>query len=56
MKGVYERLQNLSHKLSSELYAKGKAGAEGAQAEGASTEEGSKGNDDVIEADYKDVP
>jgi molecular chaperone DnaK len=60
LKGVYERLQNLSHRLSSDLYAKGQA-APGADASagaagggGQSTEE-KKSGEDVIDADYKDV-
>jgi molecular chaperone DnaK len=64
LKGIYERLQNVTHKLSSDLYAKGQAGAQpgaegaaagdatgGADAAGGAT----KGGDDVIDADYKDV-
>ena len=57
LKGAFERLQNLTHKLSSDLYKKQGAqpGAEGQQEQGggeASSE--NKGNDDVIDADYKD--
>ena len=72
LKGIYERLQNVSHKISSDLYAnKGKAGAAGADmgadggGAGAGAQSGAdgthgahqnKGGDDVIEADFKDVP
>jgi molecular chaperone DnaK len=62
LKGIYERLVNLNHKLSNELYAnKGKGAEGGAAAEAASGAEDTnsghgKGGDDVIEADYKDVP
>lgn len=64
LKGIYERLQNISHKLSSDLYAKGQA-APGADASGGAADgggghgggagESTKGGDDVIDADYKDV-
>jgi len=61
LKGAFERLQNLTHKLSSDLYKK--EGAQGAQAgaEGAAGHEEpasgkqNKGGDDVIDADFKDV-
>ena len=60
LKDVYEKLQALSHKLSSELYSKKGANPEGgAGAAGAADEETqttAKAGDDVIEADYKDVP
>ncbi|CAE79194.1 molecular chaperone DnaK [Bdellovibrio bacteriovorus] len=59
LKGAFERLQNLTHKLTSELYKKQGAqpGAEGQQADAAEGGEASanKGGDDVIDADYKDV-
>lgn len=59
LKGAFERLQNLTHKLTSELYKKqgGQPGAEGQQAEAAQDGDASanKGGDDVIDADYKDV-
>ncbi|WP_374035293.1 molecular chaperone DnaK [Bdellovibrio bacteriovorus] len=59
LKGAFERLQNLTHKLTSELYKKqgGQPGAEGQQADAAEGGEASanKGGDDVIDADYKDV-
>lgn len=64
LKAIYERLQNVSHKLSSDLYAKGQqAGAgqasadAGAASGGATGDAGgaAKGGDDVIDADYKDV-
>jgi molecular chaperone DnaK len=61
LKGLYERLQTLSHKLSSDLYAKAQAGGAGASSgSGAGTQEAgagsAKSSDDVIEADFKDVP
>lgn len=63
LKAIYERLQNVSHKLSNELYSKanaaGAAGGapnEGATGgDGAASGGGAKGGDDVIDADYKDV-
>ena len=64
LKGILERLTNLSHKLSNELYSK--KGAEGGAAPGADVGQQQqagadagaqgKGGDDVIEADFKDVP
>ncbi len=61
LKSVFERLQNVSHKLSSELYkkqgaqpgAEASGEADGAQASDAGNKSG--GDDDVIDADYKDV-
>jgi molecular chaperone DnaK len=63
LKAIYERLQNVTHKLSSELYAKNQnQGAQQASGDGAGTTGASdagggetKGGDDVIDADYKDV-
>jgi molecular chaperone DnaK len=64
LKGAFERLQNLTHKMSSELYKKqgGQPGAEGAapgtedhSAGGAGNGGAGKNGDDVIDADYKDV-
>lgn len=59
LKGAFERLQNLTHKMSSELYKKQGAqpGAEGQQTQGeeAPPASGKKDGDDVIDADYKDV-
>ncbi|MNT93648.1 hypothetical protein D3C72_2351710 [compost metagenome] len=60
MKAAFERLQNLTHKMSSELYKKEGAqpGAEGSQeasGDNGSGSSGNKGGDDVIDADYKDV-
>ncbi len=59
LKAAFERLQNLTHKMTSELYKKqgGQPGAEQADAgadhgAGASSK---KDGDDVIDADYKDV-
>ena len=63
LKALHEKLQTLSHKLSTELYQK--AGAQGGAQPGAQQTENAgagaesqaaKGGDDVIEADYKDVP
>ncbi len=62
IKALHEKIQTLSHRLSSELYAKKGAGA--AQGDeststgsGTSTKSSAgKAADDVIEADYKDVP
>jgi molecular chaperone DnaK len=63
LKEIYERLQAHSHKLSSDLYAKGKAaggdsGTGGAGGNGSTNAEETtqSGKDDVIDADYKDVP
>jgi molecular chaperone DnaK len=61
LKAAFEKLQAVTHKISSEVYKKqggdqgqgsngGGNGAGGAETEGAA-----KGNDDVIDADYKDV-
>jgi len=68
MKGLYERLTNLTHKISSELYkSAGAAGGNGGAAGGASgggagtgTQKegaagGQQGGDDVVDADYRDV-
>lgn len=56
LKGAFERLQNLTHKMTSELYKKQGAqpGAEAAPEDQAGSSE-KKGGDDVIDADYKDV-
>ncbi|MDX9731955.1 MAG: molecular chaperone DnaK [Bdellovibrionales bacterium] len=61
LKEVFDKLQALSHKISTALYEKkgatgtGEAGAAGdAQTAGSAGSE-SKGGDDVIDADYKDV-
>lgn len=56
LKAIHEKLQALSHKLASELYAKKGDGA-GAEANGPAGEGAKKGGDDnVIDADFKDVP
>ncbi|MCC6276538.1 MAG: molecular chaperone DnaK [Oligoflexia bacterium] len=61
MKGLYERLTNLSHQFSSELYKQtggGSGGGTGGSGGGASdsgTESKGKAGDDVVDADYKDV-
>lgn len=56
LKGAFERLQNLTHKMTSELYKKQGAqpGAEAAPEDQAGSSD-KKGGDDVIDADYKDV-
>lgn len=60
LKSSHERLQNLTHKMTSELYKKQGAtpGQDQQQAGGAdeaSSGGAKKGDDDVIDADYKDV-
>ncbi|MGE0633543.1 MAG: molecular chaperone DnaK [Pseudobdellovibrionaceae bacterium] len=60
MKAIFERLQNVSHKLSSEMYKKSTGAEQGAAQPGADAgaaggEEKKEGGDDVIDADYKDV-
>lgn len=58
LKNQFDSLQALTHKLSSELYKKqGAQGAEAAAGTEAEAGEAKKsgGNDDVIDADYKDV-
>ncbi|HEY1079473.1 MAG TPA: molecular chaperone DnaK [Bdellovibrio sp.] len=56
LKAKFEALQALTHKLTSELYKKQGGQAEGGgQAGGAENASADKGNDDVIDADYKDV-
>jgi molecular chaperone DnaK len=62
LKSTFEKLQAATHKMSSEIYKKqgdqgqggGAAGGNGGGAH-AETEGAAKGNDDVIDADYKDV-
>jgi molecular chaperone DnaK len=61
LRGVLERLQNISHKLSAELYSKKGASSGGGDAassektQAGASEEKKGGGDDVIDADYKDV-
>lgn len=62
LKAAFEKLQAVTHKLSSELYKKqgGQPGGDGAGGGGAGggsteTEGAKKDGDDVIDADYKDV-
>lgn len=58
MKTAFDKLQQATHKMSSELYKKQGAAAgsdSGATAEGAQEGAAGKGGDDVIDADYKDV-
>jgi len=64
LRTTFEKLQAISHKLAGDLYAKkGASEAGGATPDhgssggnGAGDTKASKGADDVIEADYKDVP
>lgn len=62
LKAAFDKLQAVTHKLSSELYKKQGApaggdgsGGGGTGAGGAEGAEGSKSGEDVIDADYKDV-
>jgi len=63
LKAAFDKLQTVTHKLSSELYKKqgGQPGGDGSGGGGAAgggsteTEGAGKGGDDVIDADYKDV-
>lgn len=57
LKASFEKLQALTHKLTSELYKKqgGQAEGGGGAAGGEASSADNKGNDDVIDADYKDV-
>ncbi len=65
LKAANERLQNVSHKVATEMYGQaggapgaegqpGAAGAEG-QAEGGQESKSGKNDDDVVDADYKEV-
>lgn len=62
MKGIYERLSNITHEFSTELYKQGAGPAGGAPGapgtEGGGEQEakdGAKKGDDVVDAEYKDV-
>ena len=60
LKAAVERLQNVSHKVATEMYQAGGApGAEqqhGGHHEGAEgSDKGSKKDEDVVDADYKEV-
>jgi molecular chaperone DnaK len=63
LKAAMERLQNVSHKVATELYSQqgGQPGAEGQQAgpqpgaESAGAESSDKKDDDVVDADFKEV-
>lgn len=60
LKANFEKLQAITHKLTSELYKKqgaqtGGDGSGGGQQEGGGESSSEKGGDDVIDADYKDV-
>lgn len=59
LKAAMERLQNVSHKVATEMYQQqGAAGAEGAGPEanaGEQTTEKKKDDDDVVDADFKEV-
>jgi len=57
LKAAHERLQNASHKIASEMYSQAGA-AGGPQAAGTQGQAGGDtkgGNDDVVDADYKEV-
>jgi molecular chaperone DnaK len=57
LKAATERLQNASHKAATEMYQQGGAeqpGAEGTQ-EAGSEKQAKKDDDDVVDADYKEV-
>ena len=61
LKEVYEKIMALSHKFSNDLYSKSGAAGAGAAGPTGGAPDGdaqadAKGGDDVIEADYKDVP
>ncbi len=59
LKGIFDKLQTLSHKLAGELYSKkgdGANAAEGAAAPNDGGEAKRSGDDNVIDADFKDVP
>ncbi len=58
LRSVFEKIQTVQNKMSSELYAKnGKGkGAETASADAEGSKTDAKSSDDVIEADFKDVP
>jgi molecular chaperone DnaK len=56
LKGVHERLTNVSHQISSELYKQaGTQGAAGPTQPGEDPGATKKDGDDVIDAEYKDV-
>jgi molecular chaperone DnaK len=59
LKAGMERLQTVSHKLATEMYQQGgaQAGANGGADQGAEQAQGAKGknDDDVVDADYKEV-
>ncbi len=56
LKEAFEKLQALTHKLTAEVYKKqGAAGADGAAGPQAGTDEKKAGEEDVIDADFKDV-
>ncbi len=66
LKGAIERLQTVSHKISSEMYQAAGAGAQGGCADGscgtegcgpeqANTNDSKKRDEDVVDADFKEV-
>ncbi len=57
LKAATERLQNVSHKVATSLYQAGAADGAGAQAdpEAAQTNQNKKDDDDVVDADFKEV-
>ncbi|MCM2282244.1 MAG: molecular chaperone DnaK [Bdellovibrionaceae bacterium] len=59
LKAIHEKLQTLSHKLATELYNKkgdGAGAGAGAAGEASAGAEKKGGDDNVIDADFKDVP
>ena len=62
LKAAVERLQNVSHKVATEMYqaggapgAEAGAGAQGNPGAGAEAGSSKKNDDDVVDADYKEV-
>ncbi|KHD89301.1 MAG: molecular chaperone DnaK [Bdellovibrio sp. ArHS] len=57
LKAQFEKLQGVTHKMTSELYKKqgGQPGADGSSEAGGEAKAEEKSGDDVIDADYKDV-
>jgi molecular chaperone DnaK len=58
LRGVFDKLQAISHKFANDLYSKKGAaeGAPGAAGDGPAKTEEAKSGEDVIDADFKDVP
>jgi molecular chaperone DnaK len=60
LQGLYERLTNINHKISSDLYktqgGSGSGGGDGGPAgDGGAPKGETKDGEDVVDADYKDV-